>query len=61
MTIKKKTAIKMAIEALQHRQKAFCFDANVFLIYGIHEIGGKRALKKIQRLNEAIAYMEEML
>ena len=61
MTIKKKTAYKLAIEALHHRSKSYAVDANIYVLLDKQFIGGKRALKKMRRIDEAITHLEEML
>ena len=58
--MKRKTAIKLGIEALGRWKQEYAFDCNLYR-KGIEYIGGKRAVKKVERIEEAIKHLEEML
>lgn len=61
MTMKKKTAVKLAIEALHYRGKSYAVDANIYALLDKQFIGGERALKKMMRIEEAIKHLEDLL
>ena len=58
--MRKKTAYKIAIEALERRKRNFAWDANLYK-KGVEYVGGKRAIKKVERLEKAIEIMKELL
>ena len=55
--MRKKTAYKIAIEALERRKRNFIWDCNLYR-KGVEYIGGARAVKKVERIEKAIEIME---
>lgn len=58
--MRKKTTIKLGIEALGRWKKEYAFDCNLYR-KGVEYIGGKQAAKKVERIEEAIKHLEELL
>ena len=58
--MRKKTAYKIAIEALERRKRNFIWDCNLYR-KGVEYVGGKRAIKKVERLEKAIEILQSDL
>jgi len=59
--MKRKTAYKVAIEALERRKRNFIWDANLYRKGGVKYIGGARAVKKVERIEKAIEILQNDL
>lgn len=56
--IKRRTAYKMAIQALEKQRRLFIFDANMHDRGLVVSISSKRNSEKVNRINQAIEIIE---
>jgi hypothetical protein len=57
--VKDSTKLKVAIEAIEHRQRFFVYDANMFKKLGAEY--GRNAAKEYDRLQAAKEYLQDLL
>ena len=57
--MKRSTKLKIAIDAIEHRQRYYVFNANVFKRQGFEF--GRKAAEHYDRLEEAKRFLQDML